>query len=115
MPAHRARADRHRDFPDAGSPRAGCAGRAPVPRAAWRGPAGAPEECADVITLPASVRDAIGERIDSLPYDLRDLLATAALAGRAVHADLLSHVHGMSRLRVAALADALVERRLLVE
>ena len=83
--------------------------------AEWRGPAGAPEEYADVITLPASVRDAFGERIDSLPYDLRDLLATAALAGRAVHADLLSHVHGMSRLRVAALADPLVERRLLVE
>src|SRR5256886_13305705 len=43
------------------------------------------------------------------------LLATVAVSGRGSRTELLSHVHGMSRLRAAALADALVERRLLLE
>ncbi|HTR21322.1 MAG TPA: AAA family ATPase [Gemmatimonadales bacterium] len=66
------------------------------------------------LQLPATVRDAIGERVESLPYEMRDLLATVAVAGRA-RAGLISHTQGISRLRAAALADALVERRLLVE
>lgn len=67
------------------------------------------------LQMPRTVRDAIAERVAGLPYELRDLLATIAAAGRGVRTDLLSHVHGMSRLRAAALGDALVERRLLVE
>ena len=65
--------------------------------------------------MPRSVRDAIGKRITRLPYELRDLLATLAVAGRPVSTDALGHMHGMSRLRVAALTDALVERHLVEE
>lgn len=67
------------------------------------------------VELPRTVHDAVARRVARLPYELRDLLATLAVAGRDVRTDLLSHVHGMSRLRVAALADALVERRLAAE
>jgi len=63
--------------------------------------------------MPASVHEAIAPRVDRLPYEMRDVLATIALAGHAVGADLISQVHGISRLRAAALADALVERMLL--
>jgi len=65
--------------------------------------------------MPESVHEAIAQRVDRLPYEMRDLLATAAVAGRGVGTDLLSQVHGISRLRAAALADALVERMLLAE
>jgi DNA-binding SARP family transcriptional activator len=65
--------------------------------------------------MPETVHEAIAQRVDRLPYEMRDLLATAAVAGRAVGTDLLSQVHGISRLRAAALADALVERMLLAE
>src|SRR6266550_3396793 len=72
---------------------------------------------ADYRQLPMAetVRDAIAARVARLPYELRDLLATVAVSGRGSRTALLSHVHGMSRLRAAALADALVERRLLLE
>lgn len=68
-----------------------------------------------VAPLPVTVREAIAQRMTKLPYELRDLLTTVAVARRGVATDLLSHVHGMSRLRAAALGDALVDRRLLVE
>ncbi len=63
--------------------------------------------------MPLSVHDALAERWERLPYELRDVLVTVAVAGRPVTADVLSYVHGLSRLRAAALADALVERLLL--
>jgi hypothetical protein len=66
------------------------------------------------LELPRSVHDAVGQRVARLPYELRDLLATLAVAGRGADTGLLSHVHGTSRLRAAALTDALVERRLAV-
>lgn len=67
----------------------------------------------DHVRMPATVHDAIAERCGRLPYELRDLLVTIAVAGRPVSTGLLSHVHGTSRLRAAALADALVDRLLL--
>jgi predicted ATPase len=67
------------------------------------------------LLMPRTVHAVIRERVTSLPYELRDLLATIAVAGRGVKTDLLSHVHGMSRLRAAALSDGLVERRLLIQ
>ena len=67
------------------------------------------------LEMPPRVRAAVGERLAGLTYELRDLLATVAVAGNGVRTELLSHVHGMSRLRTAALADALVERHLLTE
>lgn len=69
----------------------------------------------DHVRMPATVHDAIAERCARLPYELRDLLVTIAVAGRPVSTGLLSHVHGTSRLRAAALADALVDRLLLAE
>ena len=65
------------------------------------------------LELPRSVREAIGQRVDRLPYELRDVLVTVAMARRPVPLGVLSHVHGLSRLRAAALGDALIERHLL--
>ncbi len=67
------------------------------------------------VQMPRTVRDAIGDRISRLPQELRDLLATIAIAGRGVQTALLSHVHGISRMRAAAWSDALVERQLVME
>ncbi len=69
----------------------------------------------EAVELPPTVRAAIEDRCARLAYELRDLLATVAVSRRGARVDLLSHVHGISRLRAAALADALVERRLLNE
>jgi predicted ATPase len=67
------------------------------------------------LTLAPSVHDAIAERIACLPDELRGTLITIAVAGRGCRAAVLSHVHGVSRLRAAAAGDALVERHLAVE
>jgi hypothetical protein len=61
------------------------------------------------------VRDAVRARCTGLPYEQRDLLAVVAVAGRGATTELLSLILGMSRLRLAALADSLVDRRLLVQ
>ncbi len=65
------------------------------------------------VTLPRAVREAIAHRVDRLPYELRDVLATVAMAQGPVSLEVLTLVHGMSRLRAAALGDALIERHLL--
>ncbi len=62
-----------------------------------------------------TVHDAIAERIECLPDLLHTLLVSIAVAGRGCRADVLSHLHGISRLHAAALGDALVERHLAVE
>jgi DNA-binding SARP family transcriptional activator len=81
----------------------------------WKtGPEVGPDESRP-IPMPRSVQDAIAERIARLPDDLRDLMATVVLAGQFCETDLLSHVHGISRLHVASLCDDLVGRRLLTE
>lgn len=67
------------------------------------------------LPLSQTVQDLIAERVDRLPAELRELLITLALAGLGGRPEVLSHVHGISRLRAAALADELVERRLVVE
>ncbi len=79
----------------------------------WR--AGATAGETTDIAMSLSVHDAIAERIESLPPDLHDILLTIAVAGTGCRASVLSHVHGISRLRGAALADELVERRLVAE
>ncbi len=65
--------------------------------------------------MSRTVHDAIAERVERLAYELRDLLVTLAVAGLGCRTELLSHVHGISRLHAAALCDALVERRLVIE
>ena len=68
-----------------------------------------------VLTLAPSVHDAIAERIECLPDELSAVLISIAVSARGCRADVLSHVHGISRLRAAAAGDALVERHLAVE
>jgi DNA-binding SARP family transcriptional activator len=62
-----------------------------------------------------TVHDVIAERVERLPEELRDVLITIAVAGTGCRPELLSHVHGISRLRAAWVSDALAERRLVVE
>ena len=66
--------------------------------------------------LSRTVHDTIAERVDRLPADLGDILVTIAVAGGAgCRPEILSHVHGISRLHAATACDTLVERRVLVE
>ena len=82
---------------------------------AWLAPQDGSEAANLELPLSATVRDTIAERVERLPYELRDLLATVAVAGSSCRTELLSQVHGISRLHAAALCDALVDRHLLVE
>jgi DNA-binding SARP family transcriptional activator len=64
----------------------------------------------------ATVRAPILERIERLRDDARAILVTIAIAnGGRCDPDVLSNVHGVSRLRAAALAEALLERALIAE
>lgn len=63
-----------------------------------------------------SVQDIVAARVERLPANLAEILITVAIAGGlGCRPEVLSHVHGISRLHAAALADALVDRRLAVE
>ena len=68
-----------------------------------------------LLALAPSVHETIAERIECLPDELRAMLIAIAVSARGCRTDMLSHVHGISRLRAAALGDALVERHLAVE
>ncbi len=92
----------------------GVLGATPVSRE-WVLPSTRPSGEHSRLDVPHSVRDAIGLRVARLPDELRQILASVAVAGRPVGAEVLAHVHGISRLRLAALAEALMERHLVVE
>jgi DNA-binding SARP family transcriptional activator len=62
-----------------------------------------------------TVHDVIAERVERLPEELREILITIAVAGPGCRPTVLSHVHGISRLRAAWVSDALAERRLVME
>jgi DNA-binding SARP family transcriptional activator len=66
-------------------------------------------------TYAPTVHEAIADRIECLPDELHAVLISVASAGRGCRADVLSHLHGISRLHAAMLGDALVERHLMVE
>jgi len=68
-----------------------------------------------MLTLAPTVHEAIAERIECLPDEFSAVLKSIAVSTRGCRADVLSHVHGISRLRAAAAGDALVERHLAVE
>jgi predicted ATPase len=81
----------------------------------WRADAGALEAGRE-FPYSRTVHDVIAERVERLPEELSDVLVTVAVAGgQGCRPDVLSHVHGISRLHAAAVCDALAERRLLVE
>ena len=67
------------------------------------------------VEVPRTVRDAIAMRVTRLPDELRQILTSIAVAARPVEADILAHVHGTSRLRLAALGEALIDRHLVTE
>jgi Predicted ATPase len=62
-----------------------------------------------------TVHEAIAERIEGLPEELYAVLATIAVSGRGCASGVVSHVLGISRLRAAALGDALIDRHLVIE
>jgi DNA-binding SARP family transcriptional activator len=66
-------------------------------------------------TIAPTVHEAIAERIECLPEELGTILVTLAVSVRGCRTDVLSHVHGISRLRAAIVGDALVERHLAIE
>lgn len=66
-------------------------------------------------TYAPTVHEAIADRIECLPDEIHAVLISIAAAGRGCRAEVLSHMHGISRLHAAMLADALVERHLVVE
>jgi DNA-binding SARP family transcriptional activator len=72
---------------------------------------------ADGRELPVSqtVHDVIAERVERLPEQLCEVLITIAVAGAGCRTEVLSYVHNISRLHAAGVADALVDRRLVVE
>jgi DNA-binding SARP family transcriptional activator len=65
--------------------------------------------------LSQTVHDVIAERVERLPDELREVLMTVAVAGSGCQPEVLSHVHGVSRLHAAGVADALADRRLVLE
>ena len=67
------------------------------------------------VPLSQTVQDVIAERVDRLPAELRDVLITIAVSGGGCRPDVLSHIHGISRLHAASIGDALVDRHLVVE
>ncbi len=67
------------------------------------------------VPVSQTVQDVIAERVDRLSTDLRDVLITIAVSGGGCRPDVLSHVHGISRLRAASAGDALVDRYLVTE
>lgn len=82
---------------------------------AWTSAPSAAERARGELPMSRTVHDVIAARVERLPDLLRDILITIAVAGSGCSAAMLSHVHGISRLRAASLADALVDRRLVVE
>ena len=81
----------------------------------WAAPMDALES-GTVFPLSRTVQEVIAERVDRLPDELAEVLITVSVAsGHGCRPEVLSHVHGISRLHAAAVCDALVDRRLLVE
>lgn len=81
----------------------------------WTLPAEDPLAGSFDVPMSRSVNDAIAERVDRLPGPAHDVLVTVAVAEIGCGTELLSQVHGISRLHAASLGDALLDRRLLVE
>ena len=62
-----------------------------------------------------TLHETIAERIHVLPDELSAILISLAVSARGWRAAVLSHLHGISRLRAAMDCDALVERHLALE
>ena len=78
----------------------------------WTAASGALLEQGRELPVSQTVHDVIAERVERLPEQLSDALITVAVAGAGCRTEVLSHVHGISRLHAAGVGDALVDRRL---
>jgi DNA-binding SARP family transcriptional activator len=67
------------------------------------------------VPISRDIHGVIAERVERLPDPLRDLLGTLAVSWAGCSSEVLSRIHGIPGLHAAALADALVERRMGVE
>jgi DNA-binding SARP family transcriptional activator len=65
--------------------------------------------------IAPTAHDVIFGRIDALEPEIYAVLVSITVAPGGCRADVLSHLHGISRLHAAMLGDELVERRLAVE
>ena len=74
-----------------------------------------PEGEPNVGTMSPTVQEAIAQRLARLPDDLHAILMSIALSGPGCRTSVLSHIHGISRLRAATIGDALVERYFAIE
>jgi DNA-binding SARP family transcriptional activator len=83
--------------------------------AQWNATADAGAEQGRELPVSQTVQDVIAERVERLPDELCEVLITIAVASTGCRTVVLSHVHGISRLHAAAVGDALVDRRLVVE
>ena len=81
----------------------------------WTASPGALAEPGTEFPVSQTVHDVIAERVERLPEQLHDVLITIAISAVGCRPEMLSHVHGISRLHAAAVGDALVDRRLVVE
>lgn len=69
----------------------------------------------DAVTLPASVRDVVGERVARLGDDASQVLSTAAVIGREFELGLLGRVVGREPDDLLDLLDAAVEAAVIEE
>jgi len=69
----------------------------------------------DSITLPASIRDVIGERVRRLGPDAQAVLAAAAVLGRPYQGDLLAAAAGVDMDTVVDVLDAAMVAALVTE
>jgi DNA-binding SARP family transcriptional activator len=81
----------------------------------WTAAPGAGVEQGREFPVSQTVHDVIAERVERLPEQLSEVLITIAVAGAGCPTEVLSHMHGISRLHAAGVGDALVDRRLVVE
>ncbi len=76
---------------------------------------GAPADGRSALTLPQSVRDAIGRRLDRLSAECNEVLRTAAVLGRAFDVALLSRVAGRTPAELLDLLGEALGAGILVE
>jgi TolB-like protein len=80
----------------------------PTESGAWR----LAESESGLIPLPASIREAVGRRLERLPAATRQVLESAAVLGMVFDAALVPSVAGISPIAAAAALEELIGRRM---